>query len=241
MNETLVLVHGWGMPGSFFTPLVERLKQRFNFIIPKLPGDKGMDYQGENTLADFTSKVMRQVDGPAHWLGWSLGGLVSLKAAALKPKLVKSLILVTSSPKFVSDETWTYGIKQDVLKKFSFDLKKDYKKTIMQFLTLQTMYMDKQRDLIKELKNNFNFIPELKSLQAQLQLLTHYDLRDELLNIPQDILWILGGKDMLVPPGTATGIRKIKPCNIKILEKSGHMPFLSHSKIFDREIVKWIG
>jgi len=241
MQETIALVHGWGMPGEVFNPLAQELTESFEVITPKFPGDAGFIYQGEKTIEEFAARIITQISRPTHLLGWSFGGLLSLMIATLKPDLVKSIIMVASTPKFVRDQTWRRGISSDVLQNFAQDLQTNYRKTINKFLALQTMYLPEQYYLLAELKRNIRHKPDIDALKAQLQLLIASDLRHDLKKLPHNILWTLGQKDMLVPAKVSLDIVKLVPgVSMEIINKAGHVPFLSHPAVFAKKVIEWI-
>ncbi len=240
MKPSIVLLHGWAMPPAIFKPLVKRLSYKFDFIIPKFPGDIGHAYRDEASLQDFAQSILQQVRHKAIWLGWSFGGLLAMQIAKSQPKLVESLIMVTSNLKYVQDESWEYGIKSEVLAGFFQDLQNNYNKTISQFLGLQTMYASNQRDLIKDLKSITLDRPAIESLMAQLKLLQTTDLRQDIKNIPHNTLWIMGDKDMLVPYNAGLAASKLMTqSKVKIIKNSGHLPFWTQPQEFDNEIIKW--
>lgn len=241
MKPCIVLIHGWAMPSNIFDSLTKRLSHQFDFIVPKLPGDIGCAYQGEASLEDFANRVLAQVDTQAIWLGWSLGGLLAMQIALSRPKLVESIIMVTSNLKYVADKSWSHGIQSSVLSSFAHALQKDYDKTLSQFLSLQTMYTSNQRDLIKNLRLMNLQTPDLDSLQAQLTLLQTVDLRQRAQKLSHHTLWIMGDKDRLVPPESALATSKIMPhSQVKIIKNAGHLPFWTHPQQFDQEILNWV-
>ncbi len=53
----------------------------------------------------------------ALWLGWSLGGLVALRAALDYPANVRGLVMIASSPRFVSAPDWPHGVAADCVRR----------------------------------------------------------------------------------------------------------------------------
>lgn len=100
MKQTpLVILHGWGLSGSHFNPLVGELK-KFGFTVyaPDLPGfgkNKLLDHPFR--LADY-AKFLNEYIREHHiyqpiLIGHSFGGRVSLKYNQLYPRSVRALIL----------------------------------------------------------------------------------------------------------------------------------------------------
>ena len=78
----LVLIHGWALHGGVFAPLARRLAPHFRLHLVDLPGH-GLSRDPDETL-DLRSVAVHVAaqTPPAIWLGWSLGGLLALRAAA---------------------------------------------------------------------------------------------------------------------------------------------------------------
>ena len=99
----LVLLHGWAMHGGVFAPLVARLADRFELHVVDLPGhgrsrDSAVALEPDAVVDAIAARVP-----VAPWLGWSLGGMFALRAAATRPARVPALVMVCSAPRFVRD------------------------------------------------------------------------------------------------------------------------------------------
>lgn len=100
MNRSpVVILHGWGLSGKTFLPLVESLKkQGYRLYAPDLPGfGETKMPQRPLTLTDYTQFLdeyikNNHIDHPIL-IGHSFGGRVSLKYNELYPKCVRALIL----------------------------------------------------------------------------------------------------------------------------------------------------
>src|SRR5690242_17210646 len=94
----LVLVHGWGWHGNIWSSVAQRLATRFRVWIPDLPGHGA---SGEVTVAQtldgWMQAVTECVPASAMWIGWSLGGLISLAAA--QAQFAARLVLLGVTPR----------------------------------------------------------------------------------------------------------------------------------------------
>ncbi len=101
-GETLLLIHGNMSSGIHFHPLIERLKDDFELLVPDLRGFGESSYHDPiESLADFADDLddfIRQLNlDKIHLLGWSTGGGVAMRFAAAHPEKSSSLIMVESA------------------------------------------------------------------------------------------------------------------------------------------------
>jgi pimeloyl-[acyl-carrier protein] methyl ester esterase len=78
----LVLIHGWGLHGGIWEPLLPLLAPHFRVTVVDLPGHGNSEWQDSEGLPAFADAVLASVPQQAAWLGWSLGGLACQCAAA---------------------------------------------------------------------------------------------------------------------------------------------------------------
>lgn len=231
-GEPLVLLHGWGMHGGLMADLAESLAQEFEVFQVDLPGH-GMSSPLEgggfdvNVVLDVLSSSLPH---EAHWVGWSLGGLLSLSMALRAPDRVRSLVMIASSPRFVEASGWT-GIPLALLEQMGRDFVTDYGQTLTRFVGLQTFGQEKGRHLAKLILTQLARAPEpdAQSLLNALELLKTLDLRDSLSRLGQPLTLILGGRDRLVPVGQVEQLKVLLPAlDIRLIESAAHLPFMTH-------------
>jgi pimeloyl-[acyl-carrier protein] methyl ester esterase len=120
-----------------------------------------------------------------------------------------------------------------LLDDFAEHLNKDCQATLLRFLSLQVSGMPEQRALLKTLKITVFecAAPDQTTLQGGLDILKQTDMRPALadLNIPVSV--ILGGLDTLVPVAVGSKMQQLLPSlELNIIDRAGHVPFLSHSR-----------
>jgi pimeloyl-ACP methyl ester carboxylesterase len=98
----LVLVHGLGGMASNWRLVAPALARDWRVIVPDLPGHGGSARLAEAESVDpFARAVLAVVEvedaAPAPWVGHSLGGLVGLRAAVLRPDAVTGLVLAAAA------------------------------------------------------------------------------------------------------------------------------------------------
>jgi pimeloyl-ACP methyl ester carboxylesterase len=98
----LVLVHGLGGAAANWRLVAPALASHRRVIVPELPGHGGSAPLDEAASLDPFAEAMLAVAEaedalPAPWVGHSLGGLVALRAAALRPDAVTGLVVAAAA------------------------------------------------------------------------------------------------------------------------------------------------
>ena len=98
----LMLVHGLGGTIENWRALAPSLAARHRVLVPDLPGHGSSGLLPEaRDVDDLAQAVLGVVDvegvTDAVWVGHSLGGVVALRAAALRPDAVRGLVLAAAA------------------------------------------------------------------------------------------------------------------------------------------------
>lgn len=227
----LVLVHGWAMHSGVFAPLVRELAPHFRLHLIDLPGH-GFSRDDGATLdpADCARRIAKAVPR-AIWLGWSLGGLVAMRAALDVPAQVRGLVLIAASPRFVFGDDWPCGVDPSVFAEFGAGLASDYRGTIERFLALEALGSEHARNELRTLKTQVfaRGEPALSALSEGLRILDASDFRAEIPRLSMPSVWIAGRRDRLVSAAAMQWAAeqshgRYVECN------SGHAPFLGHAQ-----------
>ena len=96
----LVLLHGWAMHSGIWGGLVDVLASEYRVNLVDLPGH-GVNRHVplSDDLSEVADLILSRLP-PAIWIGWSLGGLVTLSAALRQPDKVQKAVLVAATPCF---------------------------------------------------------------------------------------------------------------------------------------------
>jgi pimeloyl-[acyl-carrier protein] methyl ester esterase len=226
----LVLLHGWAMHSGIFAPLARELVPHFRLHLVDLPGHGfSRDDAGHLELADCARRIAAATPR-AIWLGWSLGGLVALRAALDAPMQVRGLVMIAASPRFVVGPDWAQGIAAPVFAEFAAGLANDYRKTIERFIALETMGSEQSRAELRELKVRVfeRGEPSMSALNEGLAILDSADLREEVSHLAMPSLWIAGRRDRLIQPAAMRWAAE-RARGRYVECDSGHAPFLAHA------------
>ncbi len=240
----LVMIHGWGMHRGVWGHIADQLSTRWRLHIVDLPGHGAShEIPLSPNLSVLAATIAAQVPD-AHWLGWSMGGLIALQAAIDYPVQVKSLVLVATNPSFVTRDHWPDGVDEQVFRDFARDLKKDSQATLNRFLLLETMGSDTAKESFRRLKADLHDSrePDVQSLSAGLSILQNSDYTSMLPGIKNRALWLAGSRDKLVPPDAMRKAASLMPAGeFHCIRGAGHAPFMGHSAEFIRRAEVFLG
>jgi pimeloyl-[acyl-carrier protein] methyl ester esterase len=227
----LVLLHGWAMHAGIFAPLLPSLTQHYTVHAVDLPGHgRSPEREGRLELASAAARIVARVPN-AIWLGWSLGGLVCLRAALNHPAHVRALALVATSPRFIAGPDWPHGVASSVFEQFGAELGTHYRRTIERFLALECLGSDCARLELRELRAHvFEYgEPGHHVLADGLALLAGTDVRAELPRLNQPSLWLAGARDRLIPWQAMQWAAAQQPqAHFACIDGGGHAPFIGH-------------
>ena len=227
----LVLIHGWAMHGGIFAPLTPLLARHFRVHVVDLPGHGHSAGTGESIDPATCAAQIGERVPPAVWVGWSFGGLVSLRAALVSPERVRGIVEIAASPCFVSTPDWPHGVPEDVFIQFGAGLVENYRAAIERFLALETLGSAQSQDELRELKAHVfeRGDPSLQILEQGLDTLRATDLRRDLARLSVASLWIGGRRDRLVPVAAMRWAAQHSSGGEFLEIASGHAPFLRHA------------
>jgi pimeloyl-ACP methyl ester carboxylesterase len=102
VGSPLVLVHGLGGTIENWRSLASSLAERHRVVVPDLPGHgRSQPLPEARDIDAFADAVLAVLEaeglGGAVWIGHSLGGLVSLRAAARRPAAARGIVLAASA------------------------------------------------------------------------------------------------------------------------------------------------
>lgn len=227
----VVLLHGWGMHGGIFAPLLPALSQRCTVHAVDLPGHGHSAGSGEPlALEDTTTRLLAALP-PAAWIGWSLGGLFALEAARRAPARVHALGLIAATPCFTLAPDWPHAVAPGVFAQFAHGLVHDHRRTIERFLALECHGSDCERFELRALKQAVfaHGQPDPGALADGLAILSETDLRAVLPSLPMRARWIAGARDLLVPPAALDAAAAAMPdADCVRIAGGGHAPFVGH-------------
>ena len=239
----LVLLHGWGLHSGIWDGLMPLLEPHARVTRVDLPGHGRSPWSGEATLDALLDAVCAVVPPEATWLGWSLGGLVAMRAAAMRPDRVRSLVTVASSPCFVRKPDWQPAMLPQLLEMFAGELGQDFQRTLDRFLALQVRGSEQATAVLKSLRAAMarRDMPSPEGLNAGLTILAETDLRAALDSIYCPVLLVAGERDTLVPLAAIQATQAALPdARLATIAGAGHAPFVTEPVGFVNRLLDFV-
>lgn len=234
-NINLVILNGWGINSEIWFFIVQKLSIYFKLHLIDFPGIGINKKIYPNTIQKIIEILNLYMPQNSIYLGWSLGGLIATYFTLLYPNKTLGLIHVNSSPCFIKHKKWP-GINKNNLYDIYHNLSNKYYETINNFLFSQIpkeKQNSKDLEILKKKIFQEDHIPSQEILKKGLEILLTLDLRSQISQIKVPFLRIYGSLDTLVPKKISSLIDHMCPnSNSIIIEKAGHIPFISHKKEF---------
>jgi len=240
----LVMLHGWSMNSAVWHDLAEGLAKHFTLHLVDLPGHGQSDWQeGALELPVLIDNLAAECPTSAYWMGWSLGGLISLAFAERYPERITKLILMSATPCFVKKEAWSYAMEAATFQAFSESLDSNQAETLQRFLLLQARGSAHSRQTLRQLGEQLAIEqpPVAQALTAGLNLLINTDMRKQLAALQCPVKMILGERDTLIPKEMLLAATQLQPqIHATLLTAAGHAPFISQPNECQNEIEQFL-
>lgn len=239
-GRDLVLLHGWSLNLRVWDSVARELTRRFRVIAIDLPGHGRSDWDAKasspaaqawrvhETLAPLTERYTL--------VGWSLGGQFALDLAAAMPAGIERLVLVSTTPRFLTAPGWPFGTPPALLTRLAERLGRGDAHAVDEFLTLQVRG-NAPRTAARVLRTLRNALarhgaarPE--ALAHGLERLRDADLRSALPMVRVPSLVIAGTRDRVVRPGASRALAALADARYVEFAGAAHAPFLSHPQRF---------
>ena len=221
MSAPWVFVHGWG-----FTPAIwSRIAPAFPAAtMLSLPGHAGAPLL---PACEWVAALRGMLpEKPCIGVGWSLGGMLLLAAAAKEPWRFRGLVLVAAAASFVRRKDWPWGVAESALAGFAEEA------ALRRFYLLA---LGARRDAALFGKH----APPAKARAEGLGLLRALDLRGALAGLALPTLWMAGARDAVLPAQAVRASARLGRGMFVCFQEAGHAPMWTHPVSFMETLRAW--
>lgn len=237
----IICLHGIGGDSDSFKPQLEALRQDFRIISVNLPGYGGSQRLPETSFKNLSTKIcdfIQALEVPqAHLCGQSIGGMIALETAFLKPDFVKSLVLIATTPAFGGkDKTFQDEFITARLKPLDngMSIKDLAKKFIPEIVGPEATDAIKEQAIVSMSK-----VP-VETYRDIIRCLVTFNRRNDIINLDLPCCIISGNEDMNAPTKTMKKMAdQIPNSQYHNISKAGHLINLEDSKNTNKILINF--
>ncbi len=241
-GNPLVFIHGWSMSGRVWRYQADALASSYRVITMDLRGHgdssgQAAGYAFEDFAAD-TAELFEQLGlRNAVLIGWSMGVQVAIRAFKPIKDRLAALVFVGGTPKFTASDDYPCGLPPAETRSMAIRLRRNYVKTMGDFFHGMFAEGELSRDSYQHIVRDMVMggkLPERETALKTLDTLVSSDLRPLLREIDVPVLLVHGSKDIITMPEASRYMTRYLPhATLKIIEGTGHAPFISRPEGFN--------
>ncbi len=223
-----VWIHGWSAEIGVWRSFPDFPGR--SALLVDLPGHGRTPWTADWTLASLARDVLAQLDSPADFVGWSLGGVLSIACALERPDLVKSVAILAMS---------NFGGERS--ERLRDALAKDKLRALADFYRVVWSEQDRRQPGFAEMQRELARNRRLPSTESMVGLYNGFfagipSLALEKVACP--VVVAHGTADGVTPMSRAIAmVGRIPGARLVPVEGAGHVPFLTFPQEC-REILK---
>lgn len=211
LQTPIVLLHGWGVSGNSWQPLVPELQKIANIWVIDLPGFGASDMLPVFTSEAVLTLLAEKLPPSMYLMGWSLGGMLAVEFAQKYPARVRKLVTLGSNACFVEKADWPEAMPKQVNAAFNSEFKTNPQLTLKRFYGILTQGSLHERELLKTLRKKC--LPNIDDINDNwhqaLQYLSESNNIEKLASITVPGLHLLAKNDALVPTLAAVKLQSL--------------------------------
>ncbi len=245
-GEPILFIHGWAGGLNIWQQQIDFFSKGFLTIALDLPGHGKSSWQESNVkqIAFDIALILDRIRiEKATIIAVSFGGLIAIQFAYAFPDRVKRLILVDTAAKFLSCQHRGCLDEAQIDKLYSL-LDKDYVGAILMFA--RSLFTPEERAMLTfkkgwQLLTHNMGLPNKSALRKFLKIIKEEDLQGVLPQIESEALVVAGQNDYICCPAKAHALQKgLAHAGVCIIEKCGHLPFLTQPELFNKIVKEFI-
>lgn len=238
----IVLLHGWGSSSKIWQPCISELGKEFQLWCVDLPGHgDSHDMEWDESVHQGLELLANTLPPRCLLVGWSLGGLLAQLFTKQYTQRVQGLMLVASTPKFVTSNDWPHAMPPRTFQQFVKQYDASPQETLKQFIALQILHGRSLKIIMRELDHASSF-QALEKIRWGLEWLLKLDLREAFVSNGLPIVLFHGENDQVSSLQAAEQTAEIwEHTQLCKISQAGHVPFLSHSEQFIDQVKIMLG
>lgn len=234
-QPSVALLPGWATCSEIWQSTKRWLVQRGLDVTILEYGGYGLR-KNENAATSFEQLVedaSEKLQDCSIWIGWSLGSLVALSAAASDQKTIEGVIAVCGCSTFCINDQRTLALKQ-----LTQSVGADHRKAVKRFLKSMPS-PEHRRKIFQQLPSEAN-VATKETLLSGLEILSRADLSDDLHKIGVPTKIISGDDDQIIPASAGLDLHRQIPHSTFTALPCGHVPFMESPELFMEQLFEFI-
>ena len=245
----VLLIHGWGGSGGYWRGTVERFRDRFDVIVPDLPGvgrslPVRQPFDMPAQVAALEALLLQLQVPQVQLIGHSMGGGLAIMLAARRPDLAQRLIL-TAISLFQNDAERTFFRTITEISGVMMHLRADWMADLG-FLRQQfaTRFFYRVPDDPELLRAGFH---DYLTMDRATAVASARSAADPAINaaahaLRLPTLLIVARQDQVMPPANVPfTVASIPGCELRWIEACGHFPMLEHPDEYAGLVREFLG
>ena len=243
--ETIVFGHGLLFSGWMFRAQVDALRSRYRCVTVdwrgqgETPATAG-GYDMDTLTADAIALIAGLHVAPVHYVGLSMGGFVGQRIAARRGELLRSLVLLDTSP----DREGAFSARQDKVLALAYRLvgPRPLQPAVLPIMFGPTFRKDPaSKPVIEEFLRRLERSDRAGMRKAVLAVADREPIYDEIDRITVPTLVIVGADDKPTPPAKARRIAdRVPGARLEMVEHSGHSSTVEQPDVITRLISEFL-
>lgn len=226
-----VLLPGWGASAGIWQSLLPQLAG-WRVSYADWPA---MTHPQQYDVEQLVESLLTQLSDASVLCGWSLGGLVALKAALKAPERCRAVLTLGTTPRFLQESSWPHAVAAEALTALRHDLAQRPAAAWRRFGLLQAQGEAQPRQALAQWQAVAGQQAVTQATwQAGLHWLAEQDLRSALSELASPWWAIYGEQDRLVPVAMTKTLTQLAPQAQVELWPGGHLLWRQSQRIAER-------
>ena len=239
-GQPILFIHGLGSSERDWEYQVDFFRKDYQVITFDVRGhgqsDKPPGPYSVPLFAADTAKLMEAVDiTPAHVVGISMGGMIAFQLAVDRPDLVKSMVIVNSSPELVPR---TFKERLLIVQRFAIVRLLGMRKmgeVLSKRMFIKPEQEELRRQLIQRWAEN-----DPQAYREAMRALVGWSIVDRLDTINCPMLVIAADEDYTPLAAKEAYVAKIPGAKLEIIEDSRHAVAVEHPEQFNAIVAAFL-